>query len=338
MIIPAFNSAATLGDTLASAAAQSHRALEIIVIDDGSTDATARIAADFCARHPRARLISQTNQGVAAARNRGIAEAKGEFVAPLDADDLWHKDKIARQVAAAGPDDGFVYCWSRDIDEQGQVWRDGPCPRHTGRLFLRMLADNFIGNGSVLLVRRAVAEAVGGYDAALRAQGKAGCEDILFQLRLAEHCRAAVAPAYLVGYRKWGGAMSNDATAMVRSWRAARRMLPLRGPATRRADRWGTARRRLHFGEGLAWRGKWLAAMPYVAAALARDPQRGLIEIRRLLARRLERGLKRPLPVPFETLDPDEAWAEPRASAARLDRLEQDRANRLARAETEVSP
>jgi glycosyltransferase involved in cell wall biosynthesis len=101
VIIPAFNSAATLGDTLASAAAQSHRALEIIVIDDGSTDATARIAADFCARHPRARLISQTNQGVAAARNRGIAEAKGEFVAPLDADDLWHKDKIARQVAAA---------------------------------------------------------------------------------------------------------------------------------------------------------------------------------------------------------------------------------------------
>jgi len=338
VIVPAFNSAATLHDTLASAAAQSYRTLEIIVIDDGSVDATARIAAEFCAGHPHARLISQSNQGVAAARNRGIAEAMGEFVAPLDADDLWHPDKIARQVAAAGPGDAFVYCWSRDIDAQGLVWRDGPRRHHEGQVFLRMLAENFIGNGSVLLVRRAAAQAVGGYDGTLRARGRAGCEDILFQLRLAGHGPAALAAGYLVGYRKWDGAMSNDEGAMVRSWRAARRKLPLTGRATRRADRWGTARRRLHFAEGLAWRGMWLAAIPPAAAALASDPQRGLTEIGRLLARRNERSLPQPLPVPFETLDPDQCWSAPRASCARLDLLEQGRNDRLARDEAAISP
>ncbi len=337
IVIPAFNAADTLAETLASAAAQSHPATEIIIVDDGSTDSTARIAADFCARHPHARLISQDNRGVAAARNRGIAEAKGEYVAPLDADDLWHPDRIARQVAVAGPEDGFVYCWSRDIDEAGLVWRDGPRPRHTGRLFLRMLADNFVGNGSALLVRRAAAEAVGGYDESLRAQGRQGCEDILFQLRLAERYPGAVAPSYLVGYRQRAAAMSADPKAMFRSWGAARTMLSLTGSAVRRADRWSMARRRLHFAESLAWRGKWLAASPYAAAAFARDPQWGVTEIRRLLARRRERGLERSVPVLFGALDPDQAWAEPRASAAGLERLEQERHDRLAREEAELS-
>ena len=108
VIIPAFNAGESLRETLESAARQSWQHLEIIIVDDGSTDQTARIAADFCAADERAKLISQSNHGVSAARNRGIAETRGAWIAPLDADDLWHPEKVERQLAAAraNPDAG----------------------------------------------------------------------------------------------------------------------------------------------------------------------------------------------------------------------------------------
>src|SRR6476660_9248867 len=93
-LIPAWNAESTLAETLGSAAAQTHRNLEILIVDDGSTDSTAEIAKEFCASDSRARLTSQKNRGVASARNRAIDESKGEFIAPLDADDLWHAQKI----------------------------------------------------------------------------------------------------------------------------------------------------------------------------------------------------------------------------------------------------
>ena len=115
-----------LAETLQSAAAQTHRSLEILIVDDGSTDRTAEIAVEFCTSEPRARLIRQGNCGVAAARNRAIDEAKAEYIAPLDADDLWHPQKIERQLetfAASPPGVGLVYCWYASIgcDEPGTV-------------------------------------------------------------------------------------------------------------------------------------------------------------------------------------------------------------------------
>src|SRR5438270_8611564 len=90
VIIPAWNAEETLKETLISVASQTHRSLEIIIIDDGSTDKTANIAADFCGSDCRARLIQKARGGLAAARNTGIDEANGSWIAPLDADDLWH--------------------------------------------------------------------------------------------------------------------------------------------------------------------------------------------------------------------------------------------------------
>ena len=89
-IVPAFNAAETIGETLESIARQSYRNLEILIIDDGSTDDTRRLALGFCASEGRARLLQQANGGVAAARNAGLTAATGRFVAPIDADDLWH--------------------------------------------------------------------------------------------------------------------------------------------------------------------------------------------------------------------------------------------------------
>src|SRR6218665_4071989 len=80
VIIPAFNAAATLAATLHSVSRQTHMALEILIVDDGSIDETAAIALQFCRSEPRARLLQQENRGVAAARNLGIREARADYV------------------------------------------------------------------------------------------------------------------------------------------------------------------------------------------------------------------------------------------------------------------
>ena len=330
VIVPAFDAAATLAETLASAAAQSCREIEIVIVDDGSRDDTAGLAEAFCARDPRARLLRQANRGASAARNAGIAAARGEFVAPLDADDIWHPDKLARQLSALAAGAGFAYCWMRDIDMDDFVWRDGPRPNHAGAVYLRMLADNFVGNGSALLVRRAAALAVGGYEESLHGRGGEGSEDMLFQLRLAEHCAAAVAPAYLVGYRRRAGARSDNPAAMFGSWLGVRHQLEVGEADARRADRTGLARRRLVLAEGLARRGVWGRALVQGGAALRGDPARTAIA----LAARIERWLgKRPTPpmVRFVDLDPETpAWPEPMGRLGRsLAALEARRGARL---------
>jgi len=108
VVLPVYNGAAFLGEALASVRAQDHPAVEIIVIDDGSTDGSAALARSF----PGVRCETQPNQGNAAARNRGIALARGDFVALLDQDDRWRPAKLRRQVEAllAHPEAGYSLC------------------------------------------------------------------------------------------------------------------------------------------------------------------------------------------------------------------------------------
>ena len=96
--------------------------LELIVVDDGSRDRTRAIVDQWAERDSRVRVLAQANRGVAAARNRALAAARGEFIAPLDADDLWDPTKIERQVRRmieAGEGTGLVYCWWVSIDPDG---------------------------------------------------------------------------------------------------------------------------------------------------------------------------------------------------------------------------
>src|ERR1700674_400681 len=86
VVIPAFNAARTIDETLRSVRSQTHRRLEILIVDDGSTDATPQIVERHVAEDRRIRLIRQPNAGVAAARNKGVVEAAGDLVAPIDAD------------------------------------------------------------------------------------------------------------------------------------------------------------------------------------------------------------------------------------------------------------
>ena len=99
VIVPAFNAASYIRQTLNSVLAQTYRKIEVILVDDGSSDSTAKIVEEFVARDPRFQLIRQANAGVGAARNTAIKRARGKYLAPLDTDDLWFPKKLETQVA-----------------------------------------------------------------------------------------------------------------------------------------------------------------------------------------------------------------------------------------------
>src|SRR5262245_37117446 len=184
IVIPAYNQAAYLAEALESALAQTHPDLEVIVVDDGSTDETA----DVCLRFggaARVRVVRTENRGVAEARNRGIAEATGDYLCFLDADDRYHRGKIARQAAQLDRDPhlGFVYCDIREIDQHGApLDRDYSVGRER-RLLNGDITPSLLRGGffppHVVMVRKTALAAIGGFDGAL-----GGNADLDLRLRL----------------------------------------------------------------------------------------------------------------------------------------------------------
>jgi len=218
VVIPAYNAASHLPATLRSASAQTFRDLEIIVVDDGSDDDTSAVAEAHAALDHRIRIIRCANGGVARARNIGIDHSRGRFVAPLDADDLWHPRKLELQLKRfqERPDAGLVYNWLRLIDEDDRVIVGSASDLIEGWALHRHLLRNFISNGSTPLIRREWLDDVR-YDPALSDAGNGGCEDYLLQLELALRVPFACAAAFLTGYRRTAAAMSSDAGRMLRS-------------------------------------------------------------------------------------------------------------------------
>jgi Glycosyl transferase family 2 len=225
VVIGAYNAAGHIEETCRSALNQTYPALEVIVVDDGSTDQTADIVESLAASDPRIRLIRRPHLGVAAARNCAIAAAAGEFFAPLDADDLWHPTKVERQVRRLqeqGPETAMVYCWWAWIDLEGVVLDRSPRWRVEGRVRDRLVEINFTGCASVPLYRRSCVEAVGGYDRTLHQRGHQGCEDWDLVIRVAERYAVVVEPAVLVGYRRLPDSMSAGCQTM---WQSQQGML-----------------------------------------------------------------------------------------------------------------
>ncbi|WP_417267480.1 glycosyltransferase family 2 protein [Celeribacter baekdonensis] len=158
-IIPAWNEEALIADAIESVLAQSHPVDELIVVDDGSTDRTADIASSYA----KVRLIRQANAGLAGARNAGLYAAQGNYIAFLDADDLWKPEKLALQVPvfAQDPAPDLCLCHVEHIDIR---------PVTEGRAELNLPKGPVPGGlMATLLAPKAVFERVGAFDTSLRA-------------------------------------------------------------------------------------------------------------------------------------------------------------------------
>lgn len=220
VVVPMFNAERTIGATVASICRQTHQALDIIIVDDGSSDGSTAIAAAYAKRDPRIRILQQTNSGVAAARNNGVAATDAEFLAFIDADDLWAPSKVALQWQAlveGGPSAGLAYCWYALIDENSRVFSLHNRPSAEGYVLQRMCRNNFVGNGSSMLMRRSAFEKAGQFDPSLRERNAQGCEDLLICLRIAEDYEFRVIQQHLVGYRMTNTNMSSDVKRMLAS-------------------------------------------------------------------------------------------------------------------------
>jgi glycosyltransferase involved in cell wall biosynthesis len=157
IVVPAFQAEAYLEEALESAFAQDYQRREVILVDDGSTDRTAQIAAAHGVT-----VLRQANGGPAAARNAGLARARGAFLAILDSDDIWPMDRLSLQVAhlLEHPEDDMVMGLTEVFVTPGE-----PRPRHYPRI---AETGPYPGHPSTALVRREVFELVGPFDESLR--------------------------------------------------------------------------------------------------------------------------------------------------------------------------
>jgi glycosyltransferase involved in cell wall biosynthesis len=213
-IIPCFNSAGLVQHAVESVLRQSHAVSEIVVIDDGSTDNLDDVMARFA---EPVRLIRQLNQGPAAARNNGIESTRAEFIAFLDADDLWHSRKVERQLAALrqSPESGLSHTQVRYIDAQGLPTPPWPGWRERARASGSCLDDLVRRNSmtiSSVMVRRSTLGAHR-FDTAADVRG---CDDWDLWLRLAAETSVAFVDEELTDYRIHQS-MSNSAMLMTRS-------------------------------------------------------------------------------------------------------------------------
>lgn len=279
VVIPAYNGEETLDETLRSVRGQTHRALDIVVVDDGSSDGTAEIARRHAALDSRVRLIVQANGGVAKARNTGWQSSEADYFAFVDADDLWTEDKIERQLEAMIREDaGLAYGWYLLIDHDSRIIGYGPPVTQSGDVLDAIFESNFIGNGSSVLVRRQALIDANGFESGLHQAGAQGCEDLMFYCRVAEKHRFALVPDYLIGYRSLPNNMSSNLSRMLRSWMLVREEMIGRHPD-----------RAAHLDKGLRDYAYWLARQsiylrrveqfPKIVALIAEVDRRTALEI-----------------------------------------------------------
>jgi glycosyltransferase involved in cell wall biosynthesis len=209
VIIPAFNAVTFLPDSVQSIAAQTFQDYEMIIVNDGSTDQTEAWLAQIT--DSRIKLISQTNQGTARARNAGIAQAQGEYIALLDADDRWEATKLEKQVKLLDQDPriGLVYTWVAVIDRHGNPTGKICKNNLAGDVWENLIEHNAIESCSAPLIRRQCFEQVGYFDPEI-SQGSCGSEDWDMWLRIAEHYPFGVVAEPLTYYRDHAQNASKD--------------------------------------------------------------------------------------------------------------------------------
>ena len=197
VVIPNYNYARYLRGTIDSVTVQTFPDIEIVVVDDGSTDGSTEILESY---GERIRAIFQQNQGVSAARNNGVAASTGEYVAFLDADDLWLPEKIEKQLQrfADDPNLGLVHVGVDEVDADGNslLQRLEGLEGEIADELLMLKREGVLGGGSGLMVPRTVFGEVGGFDTRLSTSAD---WDLFY--RIAGRYRVGFVPEILLKYR-----------------------------------------------------------------------------------------------------------------------------------------
>ena len=218
VLMSVHNGAPWVREAVTSVLTQTLADLELIVIDDGSTDDTVAVLGSVS--DPRLRVFSYDNGGLATARTRGTARASGALLSFVDADDQWTPDKLEAQIAAleARPGAGAAYSWTRFVDAAGRDLRLQEPVRFEGDVYRPLLVQNFLCSGSNILLRREAMDAVGTFDpAALQ------MEDWEYFVRVAARFPFALVPRYQILYRYWPSSLSWARADRQEAWEASGR-------------------------------------------------------------------------------------------------------------------
>ena len=223
VVVPAYNVANYIEKAVESVLSQSFSDLELLIVDDASTDETAAVAETFAARDGRVRVLTnESNCGVALTRNRGIAAAQGTYIALLDGDDYWYPEKLEKQLALAEETDAdIVYC-SYDLVEERENPRQRAfiVPPETN--FTKMLSSNVISCSTALLKASVLGPEPFG-------TAKDYSEDFLLWMQLLQEGKRAVGCTEVLGaYRLMPQSRSSDKLRCARyHWRIYRKQLHL---------------------------------------------------------------------------------------------------------------
>lgn len=215
VVMPAFNVAPYVRESVESVLRQSFSSLELIVVDDGSTDGTLDQLWNIA--DPRLRIVQQSNGGSSAARNNGIQIASGKYIGFLDADDLWAPNKLETHIRFLDqhPEIDLTFSRSEIIDEFGQRTGRTSVPVSGEVSFKDLVIDNVVNNGSAVVMRRAALDQAGYFDMELKA-----CVDLDLWLRVAllrphnTYCFGQL----LTKYRMRSGQITKDWRRMETEW------------------------------------------------------------------------------------------------------------------------
>ncbi len=241
VVVPSFNCGRFIREAVDSALAQTVPPMEVIVIDDGSTDNTPEVMAAY-APDPRVRYIRQKNAGQSSARNNGIRAAQGEFIALLDADDRWKPDKLEKQLGKFSDDSiGVVFSGSRVFDEH-DVRSENRADESSCADMLQSLITSTTFIPSSVVVRKRCFDTCGLFDESLKK-----VEDREMWIRLAKRYRFGCTPDCLVDYRLHTSALNLQTDGMEEAFHETLRRAFADGPLQRRWLLRDKARAFMHF-------------------------------------------------------------------------------------------
>ncbi len=211
VIIPVFNRQDYVAETIESVINQTYNNIEIVIINDGSTDNSEEIIRSFAAHYPKKiNLINQQNQGQVKARNNGLKVARGEFIAFLDSDDVWLPEKIEKQIHLFENEVGLVYSGVQYIDALGKVIGGELCDQSIrGSVYEKLLVKNRMTGGTVVVKNEALKK-VGLFDETLKA-----AENWDLWIRIAKFYELDFVDETLLKYRKHSDNMSGNNNLML---------------------------------------------------------------------------------------------------------------------------